>query len=312
MMTLALLLTFLPAVSATPPAVPGPAAAAARPLDPAFFARDTDSLSDVKAVARTIVRCPAAVVGVAVDLGPLPAEVEQRPVDGAIEFRSLEGNGPSALLGSFRWRGPTVEWCWHRASTKMHARALERLDALLPGATLDVLLEGGGRERLCAAPASVRLSLAAGMPERVRLAGPGGRPVRVELEGAHEGGWQPVTGEEPGPDVVLASESGEIRVSWDAATGHLQGEWQSGLALEMKALRAELAERRRESKQRTGAEQRIIAMEITALERRIAEIAASAGSDPASQGAVPRLRLVGSDGRVYATVAVQVGRKEAR
>lgn len=298
-----------PSPAAKPPAAP---AASPRLLDPAVFARGTDSLSDVKAVTRTIVRCTAPVLGVTVDLGPLPGGLEQRPADGAIEFWSREGTGPSALLGSFRCRGPSVEWCWHRASTKAHARALERLDALLPGATLDVALEGGGRERLCAAPASVRLSLAAGVPEKVRVAGPGGRPVRVELEGSPDGGWQPDPGEEAGPGVVLLSESGEIRVAWDAAAGELQGEWHFGQALELKALRAELAERRRESRQRSGEEQRIIAMEITALERRIAEIAASAGSDPASQGEVPRLRLVGGDGRVYATVAVQVGRKEGR
>ena len=164
--------------------------------------------------------------------------------------------------------------------------------------------------RVVPTPNDIRVSVHVGAAQRVKVVVPTGRAVAVDI--ASDEKWV-VPAEAPPQGVVLRhSECGDVRISWNAATSEAVVEWEAAGFAELEALRAEIAERRREAARRTAEERKIIDGEIADLERRVANVGMDDRVRNARIPPFPRTILKGPDGRVYANLEVSMSKKASK
>ena len=281
----------------------GPAAATTdRLLDVSAFAHAEDALGDIKPVTRMASRLPARITGATLDLGKPSGEFAQRTVRSAIELTSTDARGAVAVLGSFGWSGSTLQWSWNRVSLRQHGKAVEALSSALALCSLDVQLEGGAHVRVQAPPQELRAAVRLGVAKRFKVVVPAGEAVAIEV--AADGTWAAPDDAPPPGTVVRRADCGDMRISWEPATSECVVTWLLPGAAEIDALKAQIAERRREAARRSPDEQRIIEGEIAGLERKIVEYAASLPKSGSAFAPFPATVLKGPDGRVYAKIDI--------
>jgi hypothetical protein len=291
--------------SASPPQDPP-----AHVLDAAVFGRSADALGDINPVTRMVAMFSARVSDMTLDIGEPVPDFSQRAVRSAIELTSTDLRGTVTVLGSFAWTGQQVNWSWNRVSPDRHRKAIDALSSALATCALDVRLEGGVHVRVEPPPQVIRVSVHAGAAQRVKVAVPAGRAVAVDV--ASDEKWA-VPAEPPPQGVVLRhSDCGDVRISWNAATSEAVVEWEAAGFAALEALRAEIAERRREAARRTAEERRIIDGEIADLERRVAAVGVDDRVRNARIPPFPRTILKGPDGRVYANLEVSMSKKASK
>ena len=298
------------APGATPPSGQPSPASPTHALDAAVFAHGIDALGDIKPVTRTVSRFPARITGATLDVGEPGAEFSQRNVRSAIELTAVDPRGTVTVLGSFGWSGPVLQWSWNRVSPRMHGKAIDALTAALALCSLDVQLEGGVHVRVEPPPKNLRAALHVGETQRLKVAVPPGRTVAVEV--APDARWAAPEEEPPPGTVVRRAECGDVQVHWDAAASECVVEWQAPGVAELDALKAEIAERRREAGRRSPEERRIIEAEIADLERKAAQYAAAAPMSNAPFAPFPATVLKGPDGRIYARLEIVATRKASK
>ena len=307
----AMLAASILAVGAAPPPVAGPPQEPpAHVLDAAVFARGADALGDIKPVTRTVARFSKRVSDAVLDVGDAVPDFSQRPVRSAIELTSVDARGTVTVLGSFAWSDQTVSWSWNRVNPDVHGKAIDALTAALATCVLDVRLQGGEHVRVEPPPQVVRVSVHAGGVQRAKVSVPTGRAVTVEV--APDEKWTMPAEDPPAGSVVRHAECGDVRISWNASTSEAVVEWQAAGFAALEAMRAEIAELRREAARRTYDERRIIDGEIADLERRIADAGATDRVRNARISPFPRTSLKGPDGRVYANLEVSMSRKSSK
>jgi len=101
----------------------------------------------------------------------------------------------------------------------------------------------------------------------------------------------------------LASPEAGLWVTYDARTAHLKVEWPDPVAQQVQAMRAKIAELRKEAARRSDTDRRFIEAEIEANERQIKSTEATARPGPFEKPAVLELR--DPKGRAYARVTIQ-------
>ena len=279
-------------------------------LDSVVFARSIDSLSDVKPVTRTVLRASARIESVSIDLGAPSELFSMRPAKGAIEFESKDSKGKPLILGALRWDGQVLQWSWCRVAATTNSKALDALERALSTAAFILDLAGGGHESMYLPPILTRLQVAPGGTKRFYVAAPVGQVLLINA--AANAVWTSSGSTDPIGTVALASDVSEIKISWDAATSECIVEWIAEGALELAALREEIAARRKESSKRSPAEQRIINLEIADLEKHMAEYVAAARMQYVQIADFPPITITGSGGRVFAKIDLVTQQKASK
>ena len=279
-------------------------------LDPKIYARTVDSLSDVKPVTRTMIRASARIDAVTLDMGTPSELFTIRSGKSAVEMCSKDSKGNDITLGAFRWDGPTLQWSWNRVIATTNAKALEALDRALLTATLRMDLVGGKQEFIYLPPALVTMAIAPDSTKRIPIATPAGQVLVIGA--VADLVWTPSDYEAPVGTVALVSDAGEIQISWDSATSECVVQWIAQGVRELDALRAEIAERRKESSKRSPAERRIIDMEIAGLESRLTEFQAAARMRDVQIADFPLMTMTGGSGRVFAKIDLVTKQKASK
>ncbi len=279
-------------------------------LDSAVFARSVDSLSDVKPVTRTILRASARIESASIDLGAPSELFSIRAVKGAIEFISKDSKGNPLILGALRWDGQSLQWSWCRVTATTNAKALDALERALTTAAITLDLAGGGHKAMYMPPILARFPVAPDSTKRLHIAAPVGQVLLINA--AADAVWTSSGSTDPIGTVALASDAGEIKISWDAATSECVVQWIAQGVRELDALRAEIANRRKESSKRSPAEQRIIDLEIVDLEKHMAEYAAAARMRDVQVADFPLITITGSGGRVFAKIDLVTKQKASK
>ena len=289
----------------------GPAAGPTdRLLDVSAFAHTEDALGDVKPVTRLASRLPARITGATLDLGKPSGEFAQRTVRSAIELTSTDARGTVTVLGSLGWTGSTLQWSWNRVSMRQHGKAVEALSSALLVCSVDVQVEGGANVRVQAPPQALRAVVRLGVAIRVKAVAPAGEAVLFEV--AADDKWaKPDDDSSPGT-VVRRAKCGEMRISWDAASSECVVTWLIPGAAELASLKAQIAERRRESARRSPEEQRIIEGEIVGLERQAGQYASDLTKFSTTFVPFPATVLKGPDGRIYAKLEIVAPTKASK
>ena len=279
-------------------------------LDSGIFARSIDSLSDVKPVTRTVLRASASIESVSIDLGAPSELFSMRPTKGAIEFNSKDSKENPLILGALRWDGQDLKWSWCRVTATTNAKALHALERALLTAVFTLDLAGGGHASMYLPPVLTRLSVAPGSTKRLSVAAPVGQVLLINV--AANAVWTSSGSTDPIGTVALASDGSEIKISWDAATSECIVQWIAQGALELEALRAEIAARRKELSKRSPTEQQIINLEIADLERQMAEYAAAARLRDVQIADFPPITITGNGGRVFAKIDLVTKQKASK
>jgi hypothetical protein len=233
-----------------------------------------------------------------------------RPTKGAIEFNSKDSKENPLILGALRWDGQDLKWSWCRVTATTNAKALHALERALLTAVFTLDLAGGGHASMYLPPVLTRLSVAPGSTKRLSVAAPVGQVLLINV--AANAVWTSSGSTDPIGTVALASDGSEIKISWDAATSECIVQWIAQGALELEALRAEIAARRKELSKRSPTEQQIINLEIADLERQMAEYAAAARLRDVQIADFPPITITGNGGRVFAKIDLVTKQKASK
>lgn len=301
---LATVLSFQSAPAPAPPPAPPAAEAASAPcdraLDPAVFAREIDGMRDVRPVRRDLARLQSPIASVEMDLGSGAESLEVRRGDRAVELLGRDSKGGSAVIGALEWESTVLSWRWHRVSAGLFADALRDADSVLRTAWITVRLSDGSECAFRSPPAELSVTMKLAATQRVRIpASPGTRLEPVLVEGNE---WQLGEPSQVGARWLASPEAG-LWVTYDAKTAQLKVEWPDPVAQQVQAMRAKVAELRKEAARRSDTDRRFIEAEIAANERQIQSTEAIARPGPFETPAVIELR--DPKGRAYARVTIQ-------
>lgn len=291
---------------AAPPPPPAPATpeTASSPcdcaLDPSVFAREIDGMRDVRPVRRDLARLQSPIASVELDLGSGADSLEVRRGDRTVELLGRDSKGGSAVIGALEWEGAVLSWRWHRVSAGLFADALRDADSLLRTAWITARLSDGSSCAFRSPPAELSVTVKLAATQRVRIpASPGTRLEPALVEGDE---WQLGDPSQVGARWLASPEAG-LWLTYDARTAHLKVEWPDPVAQQVQAMRAKVAELRKEAARRSDTDRRFIEAEIAANEREIKSAEATARPGPFEKPAVIELR--DPKGRAYARVTIQ-------
>ena len=279
------------------PAAPSPCD---RALDPAVFAREIDGMRDVRPARRDLARMASPIASVEMDLGPGAESLEVRRVDRAVELVGRDPKGGSAVIGALGWEGAVLSWRWHRVSAGLFADALRDADSVLRTAWITVRLSDGSECAFRSPPAEIAVTVKLAATQRVRVPAPPGTRLEPALVEGNE--WQLGEPSQVGAQWLASPEAG-LWVTYDARSASLKVEWPDPVAQQVQAMRAKIAELRKEAARRSDTDRRFIEAEIAANEREIKSTEAMARPGPFEKPAVIELR--GPRGRAYARVTIQ-------